>query len=246
MLYFHQYVSDTSSALYTKAFLPTWPADFATDIKSGTLPKVSWILPPAAYSEHPNSSPASGEWLVHQVLRALQSNPKVWAKTVLFVNYDENGGFFDHVVPPTPSAGTAGEYLTAPVLSSNAGGITGPIGLGFRVPMIVVSPFSSGGWVDSTRLDHTSALRFLEARFGVKAPNLTAWRRSVVGDLTSTLGFGSPNDAKFALPATPLDLPAACPSPTNLVPFLTAPEPMTIPVNQKMPRQEAGTRKQRR
>jgi len=182
----------------------------------------------------------------HQVLKTLQSNPKVWAKTVLFINYDENGGFFDHVVPPVPPTGTAGEYLSVPALPSAAGGIDGPIGLGFRVPMIVASPFAAGGWVDSTLLDHTSALRFLEARFGVQAPNLTEWRRSVVGDLTSTLGFSSPKTARFGLPPTPLDLPAACPTPTNLVPFLAPPEPMAIPPNQQMPCQERGVAKRRR
>jgi phospholipase C len=245
MLYFKQYVSSPSSALYQKAFLPTWPHEFAADVKNDTLPAVSWIMPPIAYSEHPNSSPASGEWVSHQVLKTLQSNPKVWAKTVLFINYDENGGFFDHVVPPTPPPGTPGEYLTVPTLPTGTGGVGGPIGLGFRVPMLVASPFSAGGWVDSTPLDHTSALRFLEERFDVTAPNLTAWRRRTVGDLTTTLGFGSPNDARVPLPATPLDLPAACPTPTNLVAFLTTPEPMVIPTHQTMARQEPGTAKRR-
>jgi phospholipase C len=111
--------------------------------------------------------------------------------------------------------------------------------------MTVVSPFSAGGWVDSTPLDHTSTLRFLEERFDVTAPNLTAWRRRVVGDLTSTLGFSSPNEPRPSLPATPLDLPAVCPTPTNLVAFLSPPEPMVIPTDQKMPRQESGTAKRR-
>ncbi len=245
MLFFKQY-GNPSSSLYQKAFLPTWPAELASDVKNDTLPSVSWVLPPIAYSEHPNSSPASGEWMAHQVLKTLQSNPKVWSKTVLLINYDENGGFFDHVVPPTAPPGTAGEYLPGPPFPTDAGGVSGPIGLGFRVPMIVASPFSAGGWVDSTAPDHTSALRFLEARFGVTAPNLTAWRRHVVGDLTSTLGFSSPNDARPSLPSTPLDLPAACPTPTNLGPFLTAPEAMVIPTVQKMPRQEPGKAKRRR
>ncbi|MGH9007398.1 MAG: phospholipase C, partial [Acidimicrobiales bacterium] len=201
MLYFKQYMSDPSSALYQKSFLPTWPDDFAHDIKHDTLPAVSWVMPPIAYSEHPNSSPASGEWMSHQVLKALQSNPKVWAKTVLVITYDENGGFFDHVVPPTPPAGTPGEFVSASPLPSDAGGVDGPIGLGFRVPTIVASPFSAGGWVDSTPFDHTSALRLLEERFEVKAPNLTAWRRKTVGDMTSTLGFSSPSDSRPSLPA---------------------------------------------
>ena len=245
MLYFKQFVANPSSSIYEKAFLPTWPADFASDVANDTLPSVSWMLPPLAYSEHPNSSPASGEWVVHQILRTLQSNPKVWAKTVFFINYDENGGFFDHVVPPTAPPGTPGEYLPGPTLPADAMGVNGPIGLGFRVPMLVVSPFSAGGWVDSTPLDHTSTLRFLEERFDVKAPNLTAWRRRVVGDLTSTLGFSSPNDSRPSLPATPLDLPSECPTPTNLGVYLSPPEPMVIPVDQRMPRQEPGVAKRR-
>jgi phospholipase C len=246
LLYFNQYVSNPSSSIYQKAFLPTWPAEFAADVKNDTLPAVSWMLPPLAYSEHPNSSPASGEWVSHQILKTLQSNPKVWAKTVFIITYDENGGFFDHVVPPTAPPGTVGEYLPGSTLPTDAGGINGPIGLGFRVPTLVASPFAAGGWVDSTPLDHTSTLRFLEERFDVRAPNLTAWRRQVVGDLTSALGFSSPNDSAPSLPATPLDLPGACPTPANLGPYLSAPEPMVIPTNQTMPRQEPGPAKRRR
>jgi hypothetical protein len=66
-----------------------------------------------------------------------------------------------------------------------------------------------------------------------------------VGNLTSTLGFSSPNDSRPSLPATPLDLPAVCPTPTNLVAFLSPPEPMVISTDQKMPRQEPGTAKRR-
>jgi phospholipase C len=235
-----------SSPIYQKSVLPSWPTEFVADVRNGTLPAVSWILPPLAYSEHPNGSPAAGEWMSHQVVKTLQSNPEVWSKTVLFINYDENGGFFDHVVPPTAPPGTAGEYLSSAQLPSGVGGIDGPIGLGFRVPMTVVSPFSAGGWVDSTPFDHTSTLRLLEERFDVSVPNLTAWRRRVVGDLTSALGFSSPHDARPSLPATSLDLPAVCPTPTNLGAFLSPPEAVAVPIDQKMPRQEPGTAKRRR
>ena len=70
--------------------------------------------------------------------------------------------------------GTPGEYLTVPDISNNSGGINGPIGLGFRVPLLVVSPFSRGGFLCSDVFDHTSLLRFLETRFGVEVPNLSA------------------------------------------------------------------------
>jgi phospholipase C len=242
MLYFSQYLRQPGSPIYQKAFLPSWPADFVSDVKNGTLPAVSWILPPIAYSEHPNSSPVAGQWFTSQVLRTLQSNEKLWSKTVLFVNYDENGGFFDHVVPHTPPAGTPGEFVTTNPLPADAEALTGPIGLGFRVPMLVVSPFSAGGWIDSTRLDHTSALRFLESRFDVTVPNLSAWRRKAVGDLTTTLGFSKPDARRPSLPATSLDLGPDCPTPTNLVPFLTAPEPINVPVVQRLPTQERGRR----
>ena len=109
--FFSQYKSP-ASALYQKAFLPQYPADFVSDVAQGTLPAVSWILPPAGYDEHPPSPPALGEWFTSQLLATLTSNPKVWSKTVLFHMYDENDGFFDHVPPPTPPPGTPGEYVT--------------------------------------------------------------------------------------------------------------------------------------
>ena len=120
-----------------------------------------WWLPgrSLAECEHPAAPPEWGEYLVQQILNILVSNPGVWAQTVFIVNYDENGGFFDHVPPPTAPAGTAGEYLTG-TLPSSAGGIAGPIGLGFRTPCLVISPFSAGGYKYSGTLDHTSTLRF--------------------------------------------------------------------------------------
>ena len=249
LLYFKQYLADPSSDLYRRAFLPSWPDDFASDVRSGSLPQVSWILPPLAYSEHPNSSPASGQWFTNQVLATLTANPEVWSKTVLFLMYDENGGFFDHVVPPTPPPGTPGEEVgISGAQTAGGGGVVGPIGLGFRVPMIVISPWSRGGWVDSTVYDHTSQLLFLEERFGVKVPNLTAWRRKTVGNLTESLGFGHAQRAVPGLPATSVaDLGSACPTLTNIVPFLEPPEPVNVPDpgHQQLPTQEPGTARRR-
>ena len=75
------------------------------DIAAGTLPQVSWIVAPATYSEHPGpSSPVQGAWYTQEVLNALTANPAVWSKTVLFINFDENDGFFDHVPPPAAPA----------------------------------------------------------------------------------------------------------------------------------------------
>jgi phospholipase C len=205
--YFSQY-KNPASPLYQKAFLPQYPNDFVSDVAKGTLPAVSWILPPAGYDEHPPSPPASGEWFTSQLLDTLVSNPEVWSKTVLFHMYDENDGFFDHVPPPTPPKGTPGEFLTASPLTPLAGGVSGPIGMGYRVPMLVVSPFSRGGHIASDVFDHTSQLRFLEARFGVRAPNLTAWRRQAAGDLTSTLHMQSNDVSAPVLPSTSNDLSA--------------------------------------
>jgi phospholipase C len=162
-------------------------------------------MPPLAECEHPAAPPEYGEYLVQQVLDTLVSNPDIWARTVFIVTYDENGGFFDHVPPVTPPAGTTGEWVTASPLPSAAGGIAGPIGLGFRVPCLVVSPFTRGGYRCPDILDHTSLLRFIETRFGVEVPNLSAWRRAATGDFTTAFSFSvPPNTSVPALPATSL------------------------------------------
>jgi phospholipase C len=96
----------------------------------------------------------------------------------LIVSYDENGGFFDHVPPPTPPAGTPGEFVYR-------AGRAEPIGLGFRVPCLVLSPYTRGGLVSSAVLDHTSQLRLLASRFDVPVPNLSPWRATTVGDMVS-------------------------------------------------------------
>jgi len=202
--YFSQY-QDAASPLYQKAFLPQYPNDFVSDIKSGTLPAVSWIIPPIGYDEHPSSPPALGEWLTSQVLSALVANPEVWSKTVLFHMYDENDGFFDHVVPPVAPTGTPGEYLTVSPLPDPSDGMAGPVGMSYRVPLLVLSPFSRGGHVASEVFDHTSQLRFLEERFGVKAPNISAWRRHTAGDLTSALHPKRSDTSVPKLPSTSKD-----------------------------------------
>lgn len=197
---------DPSSALYRKAFGPTFPHDFLADVKSGALPKVSWLIPPIGFDEHPSSSPDNGMFFTSMVLSALVSNPAVWSKTALFVMYDENDGWFDHVPPPTAPAGTPGEYLTAspsserePGYQAEDLGIKGPIGLGVRVPCLVLSPFSRGGHIASEVFDHTSQLKLLASRFGVDVPNVSAWRLRTVGDLTSALFAGTYDPAAPAL-----------------------------------------------
>jgi phospholipase C len=242
ILYWFRQYSNPSSALYQKAFLPIWPDDFARDVAQGTLPAVSWLIPPDGYDEHPPAPPAMGEWYTSQVLRTLMSNPKVWAKTVVFHTYDENDGFFDHVPPPVPPPGTPGEYLPTTPLASTAQGVDGPVGLGYRVPMLVISPFSRGGHVSSEVADHTSQLRFLEARFGVKAPNISAWRRRHTGDLTSALHMGHAQVSVPRLPSTAHDQAAdmaalGCTS-LDLDEAGTGQPVYPVPRHQSMPRQE--------
>ncbi|MBS1814475.1 MAG: phospholipase C, phosphocholine-specific [Acidobacteria bacterium] len=180
---------------------------FRKDVKENKLPTVSWLAGPGKFSDHP-SHPMYGPWFVSEVMNILTHNPEVWKKTIFILTYDENDGYFDHCpsfVAADPSnrgtgrasAGidTAIEYTYAP--DEIAQGIkakdarSGPIGQGFRVPMIVASPWSRGGYVNSELFDQTCTIqfveKFVEAKFGkqVKETNLSEFRRAIVGDLTS-------------------------------------------------------------
>jgi phospholipase C len=196
-----------NSKLAARAFKPTFPGTFQADCRAGRLPQVSWVLASLLDTEHPPAPVTYGEVAAAQILQALTANPSLWAKTAVFMTQDEGGGFFDHVPPPVAPAGTRGEYLTVKKLPAEAGGIRGPIGLGFRVPMLIVSPFSRGGFVSSDTFDHTSVLRFLEKRFGAEVPNLSAWRRRTTGDLTSAFNFAAPNRSVPPLPSPSLSDP---------------------------------------
>src|SRR5437763_9365659 len=199
LLYFKSYQSPRLSA---KAFTPRFPETFVADVAANELPQVSWILSHLVDTEHPPALVSWGEDVAHQVVSALTSNPAVWRKTALIITYDENGGFFDHVPPPTAPAGTAGAYLAVSPLPSAAEGITGPIGLGFRIPTLVVSPFSRGGFVSSETFDLTSPLLLMERRFGAEVPNISDWRRATVGDLTAAFNFAAGDNSVPSLPAT--------------------------------------------
>ncbi|MFB0630620.1 phosphocholine-specific phospholipase C [Streptomyces sp. AB3(2024)] len=214
LLYFNNYRNaQPGSALYEKARTGTnakagegYFDKLRADVVAGTLPQVSWIAAPEAFSEHPNWPVNFGAWYIAQVLDALTANPAVWAKTAFFITYDENDGFFDHVVPPYPPASSAWGLSTADVTrdlyAGSAGYAAGPYGLGPRVPMIVVSPWSKGGYVCSETFDHTSVIRFMEKRFGVQEPNISPWRRAVCGDLTSAFDFTKADASPAALPST--------------------------------------------
>jgi len=219
----------------------------AADVAGGQLPSVSWIVAPESYTEHPAWPAGYGAWYTAGVLDALTSNPDVWSKTALLITFDENDGFFDHVVGPYPNVGTLAGQSTVPLDNELFGGIAGtpggsdgvvgPYGTGVRVPLLVVSPWSAGGWVCSETFDHTSLIRFIEARFGVREPNLTPWRRAVCGDLTSAFDFESVSDQVPALPSTASYKPTGAGSPTY---YPTPPASGSVPI------QEPGVRPSRR
>ncbi|MFE5811932.1 phosphocholine-specific phospholipase C [Streptomyces sp. NPDC056479] len=176
------------------------------DVKADRLPQISWIAAPEAFTEHSNWPSNYGAWYIAQVLDALTSNPEVWSKTALFITFDENDGFFDHVVPPLPpkdaSKGKSTVDVSLDLYKGDSKRPAGPYGLGPRVPMLVVSPWSKGGYVNSETLDHTSILRFMERRFGVKETNISPWRRTICGDLTSAFDFSRKDSRPAALPET--------------------------------------------
>jgi phospholipase C len=232
------------------------------DVLHDKLPQVSWIVATAEGSEHPGpSSPAQGADYTAKVLEALTANPEVWNRTALFVNFDENDGFFDHVPPPAaptyvtydpePSravlagastVSTVGEYhefLVANPSDEARALLHRPYGLGPRVPMYVLSPWSRGGWVNSQVADHTSVIQFIEKRFGVREPNISAWRRAVCGDLTSAFDFADPHNTHYAesLPDTTELADRA-----RALPATTTPPTPDLP---RLPAQQRGVRPSR-
>ena len=180
---------------------------FRKDVQEGNLPTVSWLVAPQKFSDHP-SAPWYGAWYVSEVLEILTKNPEVWKKTIFILNYDENDGYFDHIPPfvatdpndPDNGRVSTGLDVTGEFVSIEeevkAGfeekrSRTSPVGLGFRVPLVIASPWSRGGWVNSEVCDITSTIRFLEKFLSrktgkkIEEPNISSWRRTVSGDLTS-------------------------------------------------------------
>ena len=190
---------------------------FREDVKNGQLPTVSWIVPPENFSDHPSSA-WFGVWYISEVLDILTKNPEVWKKTIFVLTYDENDGYYDHMPPfvaPHPQkkgTGKTSDGITTGVeyvANSQQQSIKdqareSSIGLGYRVPMVVASPWSRGGWVNSQVFDHTSSLQFLEVFLShktgkkIEEPNISKWRRTVCGDLTSV--FRPYNREKITLP----------------------------------------------
>lgn len=219
-------LSESEKALFDKAMWRGRPNTLlqrlGTNISDGTLPQVSWLVPSAADSEHPGAStPVGSANFVYRLLDTVASNPDTWDTTAIFLNFDENDGYFDHVPPPVqprPESGESTDWTTAR-----------PIGLGPRVPMTIVSPWTVGGYVSSEVFDHTSVLRFLERWTGVQEPNISPWRRDVCGDLTGVFNFESPGTPPV------LDHPGAVPAKISR----WRPNP---PAVQVAPIQEPGSR----
>jgi phospholipase C len=219
--------------------------EFAADIANNVLPQVSWVVAPEAFSEHPNWPANYGAYYVSQILDALTANPAVWSSTVLLVLYDENDGFFDHVVAPTPPTSRATGLCTPDadpsleLFPGNSSYAAGPFGLGVRVPLLAISPWSKGGYVNSQVFDHTSVLRFIQQVFGPSNPiladtNITPWRQVVTGDLTSCFNFATPNATIVSLPDTSGYVPPNGNRQSSYIP--------TPPTTQTMAVQETGSR----
>ncbi|GII30173.1 phosphocholine-specific phospholipase C [Planotetraspora mira] len=210
-------------------------AAIRADVVGGTLPQVNWVVNNQFFSEHPVTAPSNGAYFLRGVLEALNADPDVFNSTLVIINYDENDGQFDHVPPPMPAPGEADEFVSGTMA---AYGVTAPlpVGLGFRVPLILISPWTRGGWVTSEVSDHTSVIQFMEkwtSALGKPAisPNISDWRRKVCGDLTNAFDFDKPVYGMPALPATGALIPE-----TRYTP---------LPGDNTMPTQEAGTRRAR-
>jgi phospholipase C len=168
---------------------------FRSDVESGNLPAVSWLVAPERFSDHPGSA-WYGAWYLSEAMNILTKNPDVWKKTIFILCYDENDGYFDHVPPfvaphpNRPDTGRTSDGLDTSLDVSNAHGRDHSIGLGYRVPLVVASPWSRGGCVNSEVFDHTSIIMLIEKWLEGKhkkvvESNISPWRRTVCGDLSS-------------------------------------------------------------
>ncbi len=185
------------------------PSQFEQDIIDDKLPAVSWISAPEAFCEHPKWPPRFGEYYVHEILRAFAANVDVWKKTIFIITYDENGGFYDHVLPPVPPLSSSVGGLSPSITVTNGttsrdvnseatkGGSDQPLGMGIRIPTLVISPWSAGGRICSEVFDHTSAIQLVDTWLSAKGKqpagaafaNISSWRQAIAGDYTSALDF---------------------------------------------------------
>jgi phospholipase C len=238
---------------------------FRSDVDNGKLPAVSWLVAPQRFSDH-TSSPLYGTWYVSETIDILTKNPEVWKKTIFILTYDENDGYFDHIPPyviPKPGDSGSGK------VSSNINVAAdyelkkdSPIGLGYRVPMLIASPWSKGGYVNSQVCDHTSTIMFLENFLSkktgkkIRSNMISSWRRAICGDLTSA--FRPAQAEASGLPVLPKkeEVITAIQNAKNK-PAQVKPDPLSVAEIDKinslhpfqkgasafMPQQESGTRK---
>lgn len=222
--YYHEVVNMTYDDNGVKREMKVPKGDvlhqFRTDVETGTLPTVSWLVPPSNFSDHPGS-PWYGAWYISEVMDILTKNQEVWKKTIFVITYDENDGYFDHVPPflpphtgkPETGKASAGIDTLVEHVSMKQEVERGmrqkresAIGLGYRVPLLIVSPWSKGGWVNSEVFDHTSSIQFLEhflsAKTGkkIEQPQISDWRRTVTGDLTSVFRPADQETAQYPEP----------------------------------------------
>jgi phospholipase C len=151
------------------------------DATAGTLPAVTWVTPRFLVSDHPakGSNICQGENWSTQVINAIMNGPD-WSSTAIFLTWDDWGGFYDHVAPRTVDR----------------------YGYGFRVPLLVISPFARAGTVDHHEGEFSSILRFVEDNWSL--PQLTA-RDRAAGDLSYDFDF-----SQQPLPPDPLPMRTDC------------------------------------
>jgi phospholipase C len=162
----------------------TPPGQILTDISTGQLPGVSWVIPPGQDSDHPGSKKANGPSWVASIVNAV-GNSAYWNDTVVFVTWDDWGGWYDHVAPPI-----------VPLGSSNWGA---GYAYGFRVPLIVVSPYAKPGYVSHVQHDFGSILKFIEEVFAL--PSL-GYADAYADDLADCFQFNA-KPIKFRTIAAP-------------------------------------------
>jgi phospholipase C len=159
-VYFAKYAEGTPGRAHLKD-----ETDFLAAATAGSLPAVSFVKPDGVDNEHPNYTDViGGDTHTLDLINAVRNGPN-WSDTVIVVTYDEGGGFWDHVAPPSADR-------------------WGP---GTRVPTLIVSPFAKKGFVDSTVYDASSILALIEHRWGLSA---LGTRDAVAADLTASLDFG--------------------------------------------------------
>ena len=194
-------------ALWGAKYLPiSRPiAAFYLACATGTLPNVSFVDPRfidegsgTSGDDHPHADIRNGEAFMYSIYRAITTSPN-WRNTVLVFNYDEWGGFFDHVAPPT---------APIPAADQAAGNQDGR--LGFRIPSLVVSPWARRGYVDTRVYDHTSVLRMIESRWSL--PPLTV-RDQTANNLADVLDFSTTNRSASRYPVPPGLFGAPCGTP---------------------------------